>query len=622
MKNGEKEYVALVRQAQLGNEESRNRLAEIVRGRLRMYVYRLTLDNDWTEDVLQESMLEMFKFLDKLKSPDRLWGWLLRIATNNVRDDYNSRQRSRTASIESGVVGPRDRQEGLENLVSDEVKRVVSAAMLALKPRHRMVLALRCYEEMPFSKISEVMGCGQFGARMLFGRAKKALAKQLSRRGLTRGSLLMALTLFGKMTATTKAAAANVSVTAATLKAGVAASLVVTATSKTAVVTIAAAGLITAGSMSIGPSVVESDSGLTKSDAGGFPAVQGQPAQMTGAAESWYFYPAGSTGPVMMRLVEAEEHREDSRFRVLQNQHGNYRYDGGSICIENFRSYNSDLSVRRLPTDDRTLSAFISQVEGKPGNMEYVSAGAPGLLVICKQQSTLNDRVWRVDRHINVLDEVFFQVNQPEGTGIIDRRDEMHKRGWTYFRVSGRINGDEIVGGGRIPFVYEMSKTHYPWIEIKVGDRLRIIDSPRQAQVCNGDGKVIGSYLGGSFFDCLGNPWMGLHTSDAIRRAAAKRKVAFETRRDGHNKVEITLKGQKADLLYEIDLDRDLVESIKVYQAGGPESEVRMTLAFEYLEQLPAGDADLVAPSLNSPTALVRETLSVTWPGELANGNW
>ncbi len=201
MKNGEKEYIELVRQAQLGNEESRNRLAEITRGRLRMYVYRLTLDNDWTEDILQESMLEMFKFLDKLQSPERLWGWLLRIASNNVKDDYNRRRRRSMADVEQGKIGPRDRQEGLENLVGEEVKQVVSAAMLALKPRHRMVLVLRCYEEMPFSKICEVMGCGQFGARMLFGRAKKALARQLSRRGLTRGSLLMALALFGKMTA-------------------------------------------------------------------------------------------------------------------------------------------------------------------------------------------------------------------------------------------------------------------------------------------------------------------------------------------------------------------------------------------------------------------------------------
>jgi len=419
MKNGEMEYIELVRRAQLGNEASRNRLAEITRGRLRMYVYRLTLDNDWTEDILQESMLEMFKFLDKLQSPERLWGWLLRIASNNVKDDYNRRRRRSLADVEPGKIGPRDRQEGLENLVSEEVKHAVSAAMLALKPRHRMVLALRCYEEMPFSKICEVMGCGQFGARMLFGRAKKALAKQLSRRGLTRGSLLMALALFGKMTATTKAAAANISVTAATVKIGAAASLAAMATSKTAIVTMTAAGLITGGSVAVGPSVVEFYSGQTRPDANSSLIVQGQKARITRPEESWYFYPAGSTGPVMMRLAESNGRREDSRFRILQNQHGNYRRDKNTIYTDNSRLYNADLSVRRLPTDDKALSAFISHIEGSPGNMEYVSAGAGrGLLVICKRDNSLNDRIWRVDRHSNVLDEVFFQFDWPGGGPI------------------------------------------------------------------------------------------------------------------------------------------------------------------------------------------------------------
>jgi len=611
----------LVRQAQLGNEESRNRLAEITRGRLRMYVYRLTLDNDWTEDILQESMLEMFKFLDKLKSPERLWGWLLRIASNNVRDDYNRWQRRNASNLEPGMIGPRDRQEGLENLVSEEVKHVVSAAMLALKPRHRMVLALRCYEEMPFSKICKVMGCGQFGARMLFGRAKKALARQLSRRGLTRGSLLMALALFGKMTATTKAAAANISVTAATVKIGAVASLAAMATSKTAIVTMTAAGLITAGSVAVGPSVVESFSGQTKSDANSSLTVQAQTARKTGTEESWYFYPAGSTGPVMMRLAESDGRREDSRFRILQNQHGNYYYDGGSICVENFRSYNADLAVRRLPTDGSALSAFISQIEGGPGNMEYVSAAGPGLLVICKRRNSLNGRIWRVDRHLNVLDEVFFQADRPEGIGIIDRRDVMHKRGWTYFRVAGEINGEQITGTGRMPFVYEMSEMHYPWVDIEVGERLRIVDSGQQTHIYGASGKVMGSYPGGSFFDCLGSPWMGLHTIDTVRRAAARHRIPFETKLAEHGKAKITLTGQKTKLLYEIDLNSDVVETIKVYRAGGAESDVMVSLRFDYLDEIPPDETEFRAPILRTSSGLSREGLGVMWPERMLEGS-
>ena len=71
---------------------------------------------------------------------------------------------------------------------------------------------------MSYSDIAEVMGCSEFAAQKLFYRAKGSLKKQLIRRGLGRGSLMIALTMYGRLTAPTKAAAASVSVTSATVK--------------------------------------------------------------------------------------------------------------------------------------------------------------------------------------------------------------------------------------------------------------------------------------------------------------------------------------------------------------------------------------------------------------------
>ncbi|MBN2270937.1 MAG: hypothetical protein JXN61_10005, partial [Sedimentisphaerales bacterium] len=318
-----------------------------------------------------------------------------------------------------------------------------------------------------------------------------------------------------------------------------------------------------------------------------------------------------------MRLSESNGRIDDSRFRILQNQHGNYRYQNNTIYRENFRSYNPDLSVRRLPTDDKALTTFISQIEGRAGDMEYVSATGRELLVICKRDSALNDKVWRVDRRSNVLDEAFFQSDWPEGTRTIDNRDQMHQRGWTYFRVSGQINGEQITGTGRIPFIYETSRTHYLWADIKIGKSLRIIDSEQGVRLYDAAGKTIETYAAGSFFDCLGSPWMGLHTMDAIRRSAAKQQIVFDTRRTGQNKVEIALTAQQASLVYEVDLDRDIVETIKVLRAGGPESDVRAAIAFDYLDEIPPVAGEFTPPRPRASTRLLRERLGILWPAKL-----
>ena len=81
--------------------------------------------------------------------------------------------------------------------------------MQKLRTRHKAVLVMRCYDGMSYGDIAESMGCNEFSIRMLFVRAKRALQKELLRNGFGRGSLLAALIVFGKMTAPSKAAAAQ-----------------------------------------------------------------------------------------------------------------------------------------------------------------------------------------------------------------------------------------------------------------------------------------------------------------------------------------------------------------------------------------------------------------------------
>ena len=614
------DYIDLVKQAQLGDEKSVNSLAELARERLRAYLYRLTLAEDLTQDILQESMLQMLKFLDKLQRPDRFWPWLFRIAGNNLRDHRNREQlRRRTPMSKPPDAGPADRQQGLENLIGQDLKRVISAAMSALKPRHRKVLILRCYEDMTYSDISEVMECSEFAARRLFYRAKKALARQLSRRGLGKGSLLIVLVLFGKMTATSEAAAANISVTAATVKVGAAASLAAMATSKTAVVSLAAAGVIAAGTVATTLGTDKADKGPKE------PKTQtsfNTPRQTeTGESmeQCWYFFPEGAGKPVMMRLLKFDTSGGQSYCRCLQNQHANYHYDKNIIYLRNSRMYNPDLSVQRLPTDSKDLSEFIAQVEGKPADVEYVSSRKKGLLVICKRSTAGDSRIWRIDRHVNVLEEEYFQLDWPESTRVIDDRGTMHRRGWTYFRIAGRIGGEQVVGVGRAPFVYATSRWHYPWLRLQVGNRLKTIDSGAEAFVCDESGKVVARYPGGSFFKGLGRPWEGLHTIDTIRRDAAEKQVWFETKRVPRGaQAEVLLSCEQTELTYTIDMEKDVVERMTFSASNGSEGE----LTFSYLQEVDRETDEFAAPKRGGSSRWHRDQPGMFWLVKLVDGSW
>jgi RNA polymerase sigma-70 factor (ECF subfamily) len=358
------EHAQLVAEAQLGDKESLNRLAEVARVYLYEYVLRLTLQKDLTQDIVQECILEMFKVFHKLKNAEKFWSWLDGIAFNKIRSHYGRKWRHKTISLSEigSEIATEDSQSALADIINRELKQIVVMSMRELAPRQRAVLTMRCYKGMPYSEIATVLGCTEFGAQSLFYRAKKSLAKKLANHGLGKGSLLTALVVFGKLTAATEATAANITVTAATLKVSTAAALMGVVTSKTAVVSLLTAGAITVGTIAVNNGTVKINSGPQNANAGISVNAQQEINATKSTEQFWYFFPEGAGKPVMLRLLKLNDSGQISHCQYLQNQHANYYYDNGIVYIKNSRMYNSDLSVSRLPTDNEDLSEFISRV--------------------------------------------------------------------------------------------------------------------------------------------------------------------------------------------------------------------------------------------------------------------
>ena len=223
-------FVQLIRQAQLGDQDSTERLAELARQRLFPYIYRLTLNHDLTQDLLQETLLKMIETIGDIRQPDRFWHWLFRTALGRVQHHYRDQARAR--EIEFSALSLKrlkdylreDRDDGLNHLMRQELSETILGAIAQLRLNYRNVLTLRCYEQMSYAEIAGLMGCKELRARVLFFRAKRALTRQLKRRGFSKGLLLTALGLFEILTAPVDSAAAG-TVSAASLHVGLSATL-------------------------------------------------------------------------------------------------------------------------------------------------------------------------------------------------------------------------------------------------------------------------------------------------------------------------------------------------------------------------------------------------------------
>jgi RNA polymerase sigma factor (sigma-70 family) len=614
------DYAELVKRAQEGDQESLGRLTGLAEERLRVDIYRLTLRDDLTQEVVQESLFEMFKVLGDLKEANKFWPWLYKIALNKIRLHYRKEQRRKavTASVAADAGMHRNDQEVMAGAISRELKQIVLSAIRHLKPRQRAVLTMRCYREMEYSQIGESIGCSEFAAKMLFYRAKKSLRKELSRYGFGKGMFLTALIIFGKITAPSEAAATGLTVTAATTKVGVAAGLAAFATSKSGILSLTAAGALAVGTAVVATSLPDQTkpAGVERSATGLYPAGQISLARK-GLEEYWYYYPSNASEHLMMRLVKLDSSSKQPYCQWLQNKQANYWFDKrrNTVHIKNHRRWNSDLSVWRLPTDEAQMQEFIGTIEGGTADFEYVRRSGDGLVVIVGRDD--EGKHSQVTHHYNASDEQYFLYDWAAGARVLDDRDAMHKRGWTYFRVSGHIGGREVTGTGRIPFVYAAARWNYPWLRLKIAGGPAIIDNYAQARVYDASGRMAAQYGGGSFFAGLGRPWVGLHTADTVRRDAGRQQVWFETKRGAEEgKVEVTLKCRDARLTYLIDMETDVIEKITYSGDDGGSGQ----LEFSYLQEVEGANAEFVPPRTEGRRRASGAEPGMLWLVDLMSG--
>ncbi|MCO6436488.1 MAG: RNA polymerase sigma factor [Phycisphaerae bacterium] len=135
---------------------------------LYQFVYRFTSDGAATDDVIQETFLQVHHSAAGFDPDRRFKPWLFTIAANKARDHLRRRGRLRELPIEARVNegGESARRfvelfansdlEADESLSVDERRRAVRKAVEQMPERLREVLILAYYANLPYRDIAEV----------------------------------------------------------------------------------------------------------------------------------------------------------------------------------------------------------------------------------------------------------------------------------------------------------------------------------------------------------------------------------------------------------------------------------------------------------------------------------
>ncbi|GMU20687.1 MAG: hypothetical protein AMXMBFR13_07830 [Phycisphaerae bacterium] len=647
MTNSSSLGVDLIERARAGDRPSLEGLGAAVRERVYPYVRRVLLDHERSEDVVQDISLIVWQSLDTLKNTERFWPWVFTIATNRIREHLRRESRRKTFSLsdmeEDYLQVPRasvaDPSDGMAQASRAELAERALEAMSKLRERQRMVLALRFYENMSHRQIAGVLGCTELNARVSFFQAKRALLARLKRMGVDKTALGAALVAFGHVTLAPEASAAVVTVSAAALREGMAAGLLTLKAKLTA--GLAAALLMvawtvwwpgdSASQVAAPPRPVGIHFVIQSLSAQSAPLTFSQ-TRSQGAYEQWYQFPEGVGGPFLFRMQRWDPTRQNKLCWWIEDGSANYYIHSGQriAYVNDAHLTSGSLSTRVLPTDSDALSGFIREMEGETSG---AMVDGPGLVYQRDPQTGYVAR--RMDRRFEYLgpwETIYEYADQdpalftaPTGLPIQDDRDAMHQRGWTFFRVEGHLGKKELTGRGRLPFTYVASKTHPAWLELKLDGQVVAVDDGRGARLGVNSADDTSRLTGHSLFLGLSRPWTGFHTIDTIRRDAAVERIPYETRSaEPDRSAEVVLKprrdGDELTIHYMIDLEADLVQHIRMWQARGDGPEQYLGLVrFSYLQDVSAVSEEFAPPAVVGPDSEpASASVGVLWLSRIA----
>lgn len=141
-------------------EEGFRLLVDTYGDRLFQHVRRMLNSEEDADDVLQNTMVKVYRNISKFKGNSQLYTWLYRIATNEALSHLDRQKRRNRVFMygDNDVDLAMKQQKASLELDGDFIKQRLKEAMDALPPKQKAVFSLRYFEETSYQEMSDIMG--------------------------------------------------------------------------------------------------------------------------------------------------------------------------------------------------------------------------------------------------------------------------------------------------------------------------------------------------------------------------------------------------------------------------------------------------------------------------------
>lgn len=177
----------IVEKVQRGDKNAYGLLVTKYQHKVAHLVSRYVKNSGDVADVTQEAFIKAYRALPNFRGESAFYTWLYRIAVNSAKNYLVAQGRKPPASdVDASEADYFDGSDALKeqnsperSLMSDELEKVLYAALDKLPEDLRMAITLRELEGLSYEDIANVMDCPVGTVRSRIFRAREAIDKVL-----------------------------------------------------------------------------------------------------------------------------------------------------------------------------------------------------------------------------------------------------------------------------------------------------------------------------------------------------------------------------------------------------------------------------------------------------------
>jgi RNA polymerase sigma-70 factor (ECF subfamily) len=147
--------------------------------RLYWHIRNIVKSHDDADDVLQNTFIKIYRYIDKFKGDSKLYTWMYRIATNEALTFLSKQAKRKSITDEELQTSLIENLESDVYFEGDEIAKKLQEAIATLPEKQRLVFNMRYFEELKYSDISEITETSEGSLKASYHLASKKIEEYL-----------------------------------------------------------------------------------------------------------------------------------------------------------------------------------------------------------------------------------------------------------------------------------------------------------------------------------------------------------------------------------------------------------------------------------------------------------